>query len=192
VDLTGTLIWQMTASDLNTALAAATCAGCNITVVGTHHDFVLLPNGHLIVIATQEDISGTTVTGDVIVDLDQNHTPVWLWNEFDHLDVNRQPMGFPDWTHTNAVLYSPDDGNLTVSIQHQNWLVKVDYANGTGAGDILRETGLSGRFRACWGGRTQPTGSTRSTALRSSPQTLRDSSRWCSLTTGTTAFSHPG
>ena len=135
VDLSGALIWQMTAADLNTALAAAaTCAGCNITVVGTHHDFVLLPNEHLIVIAaTQKVISGTTVTGDVIIDLDGNHKPVWLWNEFDHLDVNRHPMAFPDWTHTNAILYSPDDGNLIVSIRHQNWLVMVDYANGTGA-----------------------------------------------------------
>jgi arylsulfate sulfotransferase len=147
VDLTGALIWQMTASDLNRALAGATCPGCNITVVGTHHDFVLLPNGHLIVIAaTQEDLAGTTVTGDVIIDLDQNHMPVWLWNEFDHLDVNRQPMGFPDWTHTNAVLYSPDDGNLIVSIRHQNWLIKVDYANGTGAGDILWKLGYQGDF----------------------------------------------
>ena len=108
VDLSGTLIWQMTAADLNSALAAAACSGCDVTVVGTHHDFVSLPNGHLIVIAaTQKDISGTTVTGDVLIDLDQNHKPVWLWNEFDHLDVNRHPMDFPDWTHTNAVLYSP-------------------------------------------------------------------------------------
>ena len=59
VDLTGKLIWQMTATDLNNALAAATCAGCNITVIGTHHDFVMLPNGHLIVLAaTQQVISG--------------------------------------------------------------------------------------------------------------------------------------
>ena len=42
VDLTGKLIWQMTAADLNKALAAATCAGCNITVIGTHHDFEML------------------------------------------------------------------------------------------------------------------------------------------------------
>jgi len=102
VDLSGAVIWEMKASDLNTALSTATCAGCNITVVGTHHDFVSLPNGHLIVLAaTQKDISGTTVTGDVIIDLDENHQPVWLWNEFEHLDVNRRPMGFPDWTHTN-------------------------------------------------------------------------------------------
>jgi arylsulfate sulfotransferase len=158
VDLTGKLIWQMTAADLNTALAAATCGGdgCNVTVLGTHHDFVMLPNGHLIVIAsTQQVISGTTVTGDVIIDLDQNHKPVWLWNEFGHLDINRRPYLFPDWTHTNAILYSADDGNLIISIRHQNWLVKVDYANGSGAGDIIWHLGYQGDFTLVGG--TDPT-----------------------------------
>jgi arylsulfate sulfotransferase len=156
VDLTGTVIWQMTAAQLNSALAAATCSGCNIIVLGTHHDFVQLPNGHLIVIAsTQQVISGTTVTGDVIIDLDQNHNPVWLWNEFDHLDITRQPMGYPDWTHTNAVIYSADDGNLIVSMRHQNWLVKVNYANGSGDGSILWHLGYQGDF-ALLGG-TDPT-----------------------------------
>ena len=156
VDLIGAVIWQMTAADLNAELSTATCAGCNITVVGTHHDFVLLPNGQLIVLAAlQRDVSGTTVTGDVIIDLDENHHPVWLWNEFDHLDVNRRPMGFPDWTHSNAIVYSADDGNLIVSIRHQNWLVKVDYKNGAGAGDILWKLGYQGDFTLVGG--TDPT-----------------------------------
>ncbi len=147
VDLTGALIWQMTATDLNAALATATCAGCNVRVIGTHHDFVMLANGHLIVIAsTQQTISGTVVTGDVIIDLDENRKPVWLWNEFDHLDVNRQPLSFPDWTHTNAVIYSADDGNLILSLRNQNWLIKVDYANGAGAGDVLWKLGYQGDF----------------------------------------------
>jgi arylsulfate sulfotransferase len=158
VDLTGTLIWQMTAAELNAALAGATCGGdgCNVTIIGTHHDFVTLPNGHLIVIAsTQQVISGTTVTGDVLIDLDQNHKPVWLWNEFDHLDTNRRPYMFPDWTHTNAILYSADDGNLIISIRHQNWIVKVDYANGSGAGDIIWHLGYQGDFTLVGG--TDPT-----------------------------------
>ena len=150
VDLSGTVIWQMTSTDLNNALAAS-CAstgiGCNLTVLGTHHDFVQLPSGHLIVIAShQEIISGITVTGDMIIDLDQNHKPVWLWDEFDHLDTNRRPYMYPDWTHTNAVIYSADDGNLIISIRHQNWLVKIDYANGKGAGDILWKLGYQGDF----------------------------------------------
>ena len=163
VDLSGQTIWQMTAAQLNQALAAATCTGCNITVVGTHHDFALLPNGHLIVIAAVQKVetgltgfsNPVTVTGDAIIDLDQNHNPVWVWNEFDHLDVNRHPYMFPDWTHTNAVLYSPDDGNLIISMRHQNWLVKIDYANGKGAGDILWHLGYQGDFTLMGG--TDPT-----------------------------------
>jgi arylsulfate sulfotransferase len=156
VDLTGNVIWQMNAADLNKALAAATCSGCNITVTGTHHDFVMLPNGHLVVIAgTQQMVSGTTVTGDVLIDLDQNHNPVWLWNEFDHLDINRRPFLYPDWTHTNALIYSPDDGNLIVSIRHQNWLVKVDYENGKGTGNIIWHLGYQGDFTLVGG--TDPT-----------------------------------
>jgi arylsulfate sulfotransferase len=147
VDLTGQVYWQMTAAQLNQELATATCSGCNITVVGTHHDFAILPNGHLIVLAsTVQVVSGTGVTGDVLIDLDQNRKPVWLWNEFDHLDINRRPFQYPDWTHTNAVLYSPSDGDLIISIRHQNWLVKIDYANGAGSGDILWHLGYEGDF----------------------------------------------
>jgi arylsulfate sulfotransferase len=150
VDLAGDIIWQLTAADLNAELAAA---GYNLTVVGTHHDVAVLPNGHLILIAsTMKDFTdlpgypGTTaVTGDVLIDLDQSRKPVWVWSEFDHLDVNRHPMGFPpDWTHTNAVLYSPDDGNLIISMRHQHWLAKVDYADGTGSGDVIWKMGWEG------------------------------------------------
>ena len=86
----------------------------------------------------------TQVLGDVVVDLDPNWNPVWVWNEFDHLDVNRHPVQFPDWTHSNAIVYSSDDGNFIVSIRHQNWLVKVNYANGAGDGSIIWKTRRSG------------------------------------------------
>jgi arylsulfate sulfotransferase len=154
VDLGSNVVWQMTAAQLNTALAAATCAECNVTVIGTHHDFAALPNGHIIVIASTTETlgDGTTPTGDVIIDLgdmenvggnNPNHTPqpVWAWNEFNHLDTNRRPYQYPDWTHTNAVIYSKDDGNLIISIRHQNWLVKLPYENGTGSGDAIWKLG---------------------------------------------------
>jgi arylsulfate sulfotransferase len=147
VDLTGTVIWQMTAAQLNAALASATCAGCNITVIGTHHDFAILPNGHLVVIAsTQQTVSGTLVTGDVLIDLDQNHNPFWLWNAFDHLDVNRHPMLFPDWLHSNSVVYSPDDKSLVLSMRHQAWIIKIDFNDGTGDGNIKWRLGYQGDF----------------------------------------------
>jgi arylsulfate sulfotransferase len=97
------------------------------------------------------------VYGDVVIDLgdmenvggnNPNHTPepTWAWNEFNHLDINRRPYNYPDWTHTNAVIYSSDDGNLIISMRHQNWLVKIDYANGMGAGDIIWHLGYQGDF----------------------------------------------
>ena len=154
VDLGGNVVWQLTAAQLNQALATATCTGCNITVVGTHHDFAILPNGHLILIAaqlkTETGLTGfpdpVTVTGDVLIDLDQNHNPVWVWSEFDHLDVNRHPFSFPDWTHTNSVVYSPDDKALIISMRHQFWVVKIDYNNGQGTGNILWKLGFQGDF----------------------------------------------
>jgi arylsulfate sulfotransferase len=153
VDLGDNVIWSMTAAQLNQALAAATCSGCNITVIGTHHDFAVLPNGHIILIAAQQQtlsLTGyttpQTVDGDVLIDLDQNHNVVWVWNEFNHLDPNRHPEGLPDWTHTNAIVYSPDDGDLIVSSRHQSWVFKIDYHDGTGTGNILWRLGYQGDF----------------------------------------------
>jgi len=154
VDLSGQVVWQMTAAQLNEALAAATCTGCNITVVGTHHDFAVLPNGHLIVIASQQQtLSGltgfpnpVTVTGDVLIDLDQNRNPVWLWSTFDHLDPNRNGISFPDWTHSNSVVYSPDDKALILSMRNQSWVIKIDYNDAQGTGNILWKLGYQGDF----------------------------------------------
>jgi hypothetical protein len=86
------------------------------------------------------------VTGDALVDLDKNWNPVWAWDTFDHLDVNRHPRGLPDWTHGNAVIYSADDGNLLFSSRHQSWVIKIDYEDGKGNGDILWKFGYQGDF----------------------------------------------
>lgn len=154
VDLEGNVVWSMTSAQLNAALAAATCSGCNITAIGTHHDFAIIPNGHIVLlIAIEMDVAGTNVIGDGLVDLDENHHPVWLWNSFDpgnqdpnHLDVNRHPMMFPDWLHANAVVYSPDDKALMVSLRHQGWVIKVNYNDGAGDGHIMWRLGYQGDF----------------------------------------------
>jgi len=97
----------------------------------------------------------STVLGDALVDLDPNLQPVWVWNSFDHLDVNRHPMEFPDWTHSNATLYSPDDGNLLLSVRHQNWIIKIEYQDGKGTGNVLWRLGPGGDFTLQGG--TDPT-----------------------------------
>lgn len=167
IDLAGDTVRSISVSTLNAELANASCAECKVTLQGFHHDVTPLPNGHWLVLAnTLMNLSSTTtpaltnapaqtVLGDVIVDLDQNMHPVWVWNEFNHLDPNRHPMQFPDWTHTNAILYSPDDGDILVSIRHQNWVVKVDYENGEGSGNILWRLGEGGDLTLVGG--TDPT-----------------------------------
>lgn len=158
-DLAGNTVKQITMAQLNAALAGS---GYNLMLQTFSHDVTVLPNGHWLVLATTlknvvltGQTTPTSVLGDAIVDLDPQLNPVWVWNEFDHLDVNRHPWNFPDWTHTNAVIYSPDDGDLLVSIRHQNWIVKVDYDNGNGSGDILWHLGAGGDFKLVGG--TDPT-----------------------------------
>ncbi len=158
VDLGGNTIHYMPVDYLNGSLAAG---GFNLTIERIHHDVTVLPNGHLLVLASYTKsftdflgISGTsTVTGDVIVELDDNWQPVWVWDTFDHLDVTRQvlasPIGSPpnwDWTHGNAITYSPDDGNLLFSMRNQSWVIKIDYENGKGNGDVLWKFGYQGDF----------------------------------------------
>jgi arylsulfate sulfotransferase len=114
-----------------------------------HHDVLVLPNDHWIALCqiakTFTDLPGypgtTNVAGDAIVDVDLNGNVAWAWSSFDHLDVHRYPyFGLPDWTHANALVYTAD-GNLLVSMRHQAWLLKIEYENGTGHGDILWKLG---------------------------------------------------
>jgi hypothetical protein len=158
VNLAGGTVREITLGDLNELMAKATCAECKVTLATFHHDVVPLPNGHWLVLANTtmqlspntkpplNNAPATTVLGDVIVDLDTNLQPVWAWNEFNHLDPNRHPYQFPDWTHTNAVVYSKDDGNILVSMRQQNWVVKVDYQDGKGSGAVLWRLGQGGNF----------------------------------------------
>ena len=78
-----------------------------------------------------------------------------MWSTFDHLDINRHPMNFPDWTHSNGLLYSADDHNLLLSIRHQNWIIKIDFNDGHGSGNVLWRLGEGGDFKLIGG--TDPT-----------------------------------
>jgi arylsulfate sulfotransferase len=153
INLAGETVHNLTMAELNDRLQRMGYHGPTLEMM--HHDVTILPNGHLIVIANATrnytNLPGypgvTRVIGDVLVELDGNWNPVWTWSEFDHLDVNRHPMDFPDWTHTNAVVYTKDDGNLLVSVRSQGWVIKIDYENGHGSGKILWRLGNGGDFK---------------------------------------------
>jgi arylsulfate sulfotransferase len=160
IDLAGNTVRELSVADLNARLTAA---GFSLHIATFHHEVLPLPNGHWIAIANHvrqfANLVGSTgpvdVLGDDIVDLDESLQPVWTWSTFDHLDVNRQPMQFPDWTHSNALVYLPQDGNLLLSIRHQHWIIKIDYNSGKGAGDVLWRLGEGGDFTLLGG--TDPT-----------------------------------
>ena len=156
VDLAGTTIREL---DMGTLQSKMQAAGFDFVPTVTHHDFLPLDNGHLIVLVyftkSFTDLPGypgtTLVIGDGLIDLDPNWNPVWAWNSFDYLDVNRHLNGLPDWTHSNAIVYSASDGNLLLSMRHQSWILKIDYNNGTGTGNVLWRLGYQGDFALAQG-----------------------------------------
>lgn len=152
IDLAGNINWQISLADIQQRLAAV---GVNwplaIGAGGLHHDIQKLPNGHLILLVnymqTLTDQPGSpTVTGDGLIDWDPQNGPVWTWSTFDHIPLAHAPYSASDWTHANAVVYSPSDGNLLLSMRNQNWIIKIRYENGAGDGEILWHLGPGGDF----------------------------------------------
>jgi hypothetical protein len=109
--------------------------------------------------------------GDLLIVMNANWQAVWYSDEFQQLDINRAaPLGETcrnayngnpstcplvvlvlanvanDWTHTNSIYYMASSGDLLLSLRNQDWLLKVDYANGIGVGDIVWRMGIDGDF----------------------------------------------
>ncbi len=114
------------------------------------------------------------VLGDEIIVLNSNMQYKWSWDGFDngaytdstgtHQLVDTKAVlgevcvpngpGCPafflapsanDWTHSNATTLTAD-GNITLSIRHLDWTIKVNYANGAGDGHIMWRMGPNGDF----------------------------------------------
>jgi arylsulfate sulfotransferase len=149
IDLAGDVINRITLAQIDSGLADI---GVPIRVESLHHDILQLPNGHLILlinyaktINNQPGVpDGTVVLGDALVDWDPQQGPVWTWSTFDHLPLTHAPYGIADWTHANALVYSPDDGNIILSMRNQNWIVKINYSDGAGDGSVLWTFGNGG------------------------------------------------
>lgn len=163
VDLAGNTVRVVNAADLDQALIEKGMEPISIF----HHDAIMLPNNHLLLATyhfrTFTDLVGfegqaIDVRGDGLVELDENLEVVWVWSSFDHLDINRHPRGFPDrrgtfdWTHNNAITYSRADRNLLISPRNQHWVLKIDYQDGFGSGNILWRLGVDGDFTLLNGG----------------------------------------
>jgi arylsulfate sulfotransferase len=104
------------------------------------------------------------VLGTEVLVLNPNLQIVWAWDAFDFLDISRQASldeicqqtspGCPafflaatanDWLHTNSIQLT-EDGSFLVSLRDQDWVIKINYANGKGDGSVLWHMGYQGDF----------------------------------------------
>ncbi len=152
VDLAGDTLRQTDIRAVNAELAARH----QPQIVDFDHEAKLLPNGDTVVIASTPKIVNykgrpTKFNGDMVIVLNQNLQVTWVWNAFRWLNTNRigPDQGVPsDWLHANSVSWSPEDDDLIVSLRAQDWIIKIDYANGTGNGHIVWKLGNGGNFKA--------------------------------------------
>ena len=170
IDLAGNIVRETNVARVSSQLNALGLYG----IIDFDHDSIRLPNGHTLILCTQEKIfpAGTQgypdpidILGDAIVDLDTNLQLAWSWSAFDHLNINRAPIlgelcapnttGCPpmtlapfavDWLHGNSLNYIPSSGHLLISLRNQDWVAKLDYDNGTGTGAVIWEMGIDGSF----------------------------------------------
>jgi arylsulfate sulfotransferase len=133
-------------------------------ILGFSHDAIRLPDGSTAVIVSVEQLAdqgtGTEdVDGDAILVLDRNFRVAWTWNAFEKLDVKRKAVlreasdgpgatFLPianDWMHSNALVYT-EDHNFLLSMRSQDWVIKIDYRDGGGTGDVVWRLGPGGDF----------------------------------------------
>jgi hypothetical protein len=168
IDLAGNTIRETNIERVNEQLAFLG----QDRIVEFHHEAIRLPSNHTLVLGYVErmfsNVQGSNgpvnVIGIMIIDLDENWQVSWTWNAFDHLDINRAAIlnekcsiyipSCPDlklstvsndWLHANSIDYSYD-GNLIVSLRNQDWVIKIDYRNGSGTGAVLWRLGKDGDF----------------------------------------------
>jgi arylsulfate sulfotransferase len=166
-DLAGNLVRETNFAAISQQLTAR---GAD-PITSIHHEALRLPDGSTAIIASVEKVADqgagrVDVLGDMAVVLDSNLQVKFSWNEFDHLNIGRPAIlgetckpdnpGCPpvtnpkysvanDWTHSNSLWLAPD-GNLIISIRHQDWVIKFRYQSGNGDGTILWRLGKDGDF----------------------------------------------
>ena len=152
VDLAGDTLRETNIHAVNAELAAMG----QPPILDFDHEAKLLPNGDTVVLATTPktvDYNGkpTKFIGDMVLVLDQNFQVAWVWNSFNWLNTNRLgtdhrgPERLAARQLRELVARRRGPGGLPA---RQDWVIKIDYANGTGNGHIVWKLGQGGNFTA--------------------------------------------
>jgi hypothetical protein len=106
------------------------------------------------------------ILSEMLVVLNAQWQAVWYYDSFQQLNLNRAAVlgeicylgstdcqtdlllatSAQDWTHGNSIYYKASEGDFWVSLRNQDWLIKINYKNGTGAGNVLWRMGREGNF----------------------------------------------
>jgi hypothetical protein len=170
IDLAGNTVRETSASAVRQQLETLGLIDPSRYYIGAfHHDAYRLPNGHTLVLMSMERLIGDVdYLGDAVIDLDENLQVTWAFNSFEKLPSpllrpptlgescvsprvdGCEPLTLApwavDWTHSNTVSYVKEDGNLLISMRNQDWVLKIDYRDGQGSGDVIWKLGFSGDF----------------------------------------------
>ena len=94
---------------------------------------------------TQLDINRPAVLGETCTSNGEGCPPLYL------LGPGIAPLAH-DWLHSNSLYYYPapqngrSKGDIIWSSRHQDWVMRIDYQDGAGTGDLLWRMGLDGDF----------------------------------------------
>ena len=114
------------------------------------HDFQQLPNGDYLAImdvvrncpavpSQCVDLSSwglssqSTITDNVIVELNPNNQIVWQWSVADHIDIATANVNWRDWfpdvVHMNSIEYD-GNGGIIFSVRHFDAIYRIDMSTG--------------------------------------------------------------
>ncbi|RKY97628.1 MAG: hypothetical protein DRQ13_04450 [Ignavibacteriae bacterium] len=127
---------------MDTTLAPVDTFQCSNGYITHPSDFILLPNGHAILHATDPqpvDMSqyggspNAIVVGNVVQELDESKNVVFQWRSWDYLPISDSYVNLTtpivDLTHANALALDAN-GNILYSIRHTSSIISISRQTG--------------------------------------------------------------
>jgi len=102
-------------------------------VPDTHHDFIELGDGTLVVLRThRRTLDGAVFDADDLIEILPDGSERMVWSAWDHYEFSAESMASADgsFTHANAVDYDRIEKAYYVSLRNLDSIVKIDRDSG--------------------------------------------------------------